>query len=59
MNAYEMVLNFMNTQEKPVNAGKIVEATGLDRKDVDAVMKKMKTEGTIVSPVRCMWEVKK
>ena len=38
-----------------LNAGKIAELRGLDRKEVDAAMKQLKAEGAIVSPVRCKW----
>lgn len=46
----------MNEAGVPVNAGKIVELSGLDRKEVDKAMKELKEEGAIVSPVRCKWE---
>lgn len=59
MKNYEVVLNYFNTQTEPVNAGKVAEATGVDRKEVDAIMKKMKDEAVIVSPKRCYWEAKK
>ena len=39
----------------PLNAGKIAELSGLDRKEVDKAMKQLKEEGAIVSPVRCKW----
>lgn len=42
----------------PLNAGKIVELTGLDRKEVDKAMKALKTEGAIVSPKMCYWQPK-
>jgi biotin operon repressor len=38
---------------EPMNAGKIAELSGLDRKEVDKAMKELKEEGAIVSPVRC------
>ena len=41
---------------EPLNAGKIAELTGLDRKVVDKTMAAMKKDGSIVSPVRCKWE---
>jgi biotin operon repressor len=44
---------------QPLNAGKIAELSGLDRKEVDKAMKELKEEGAIVSPVRCKWEPKK
>ncbi|MGB4151975.1 MAG: MarR family transcriptional regulator, partial [Bacillota bacterium] len=45
--------------DKPVKAGDVVEATGLDKKEVDKIMAKLKKEGKIVSPKRCFWEAKK
>ncbi|MBR5206292.1 MAG: transcriptional regulator [Alistipes sp.] len=56
MTAKEKVLAAMNEAGVPVNAGKIVELSGLDRKEVDKAMKELKDEGAIVSPVRCKWE---
>lgn len=47
----------MRKAGEPVNAGKIVELTGLDRKVVDKAMTALKKEGAIVSPVRCKWTV--
>ena len=55
MNAKEKVLAVMKDAGAPVNAGKVVELSGLDRKDVDQAMKELKAEGAIISPVRCKW----
>ena len=52
----EQVLKAMREFGAPVNAGKIAEITGLDRKDVDKVFAELKKEGAIVPPVRCKWE---
>ena len=51
----EKVLATMKEAGQPLNAGKIAELSGLDRKEVDAAMKQLKAEGAIVSPVRCKW----
>ena len=56
MNEKEVVLEAMKKAGEPVNAGKLVELTGLDRKVVDKAMADLKKEGSIVSPVRCKWE---
>ena len=55
MNAKEKVLATMVEAGEPMNAGKIAELSGLDRKEVDKAMKELKEEGAIVSPVRCKW----
>jgi chromosome segregation and condensation protein ScpB len=50
------VLATMFEAGEPLNAGKIAELSGIDRKEVDKAMKQLKDEGAIVSPVRCKWE---
>ena len=55
MEAKKQVLDAMRKAGEPLNAGKVAELTGLDRKDVDKAFAELKKEGTIVSPVRCKW----
>ena len=50
------VLEAMKAAGKPVSAGDIVKATGMDKKVVDKAMKDLKAENAIVSPVRCKWQ---
>lgn len=56
METKEKVLATMKEAGTPLNAGKIAELSGLDRKEVDKAMKQLKDEGAIVSPVRRKWE---
>jgi hypothetical protein len=56
MDSEKKVIETMKKAGEPLNAGKIAELSGLDRKDVDKAMKKLKTDGKIVSPKRCYWE---
>jgi len=58
MEIKEQVLEAMKNAGVPLNAGKIVEITGIDRKEVDKAMKVLKTEGAIVSPKNCFWQPK-
>jgi len=55
MDVTEKVLETMKTANEPLNAGKIAELSGLDRKDVDKAMTRLKKEEKIVSPKRCYW----
>lgn len=55
METKEKVLAAMKEAGEPLNAGKIAELTGIDRKEVDKAMKVLKEEGAIVSLVRCKW----
>ena len=65
------VIKAMKEAGKPMSAGEVEKATGIDRKEIDKAFKKatgidrkeidkafkeLKAEGAIVSPVRCKWE---
>ena len=56
MNEKQIILEAMKKAGEPLNAGKVAELTGLDRKVVDKAFAEMKKEGSIVSPARCKWE---
>ncbi|NWJ52080.1 MAG: MarR family transcriptional regulator [Bacteroidetes bacterium] len=58
MEAKEIVLEAMKKAGVPLNAGKVVELTGLERKVVDKAMNTLKAEEAIISPVRCYWQPK-
>ncbi len=51
-----IILEAMRKAGEPLNAGKVAELTGLDRKIVDKAFNEMKKDGSIVSPIRCKWE---
>lgn len=59
MEVINQILEAMNNASKPMSAGQIADATGIDRKEIDKAMKKMKVDGSIVSPKNCYWEPKK
>ncbi len=59
MDNYQVILDFFENSTSPLNAGAVAEGTGVDRKEVDKVMAKLKKEEKIVSPKRCYWEIKK
>lgn len=56
MNEKELILEAMKKAGVPLNADKVAELTGLDRKVVDKAFAELKKDGSIVSPVRCKWE---
>lgn len=58
MDTYEVVLDYLKNSQKPASAKQIAEASGLDRKDVDIVMTRLKKEQKIISPKVCYWELK-
>ncbi|MDD4185199.1 MAG: transcriptional regulator [Candidatus Methanomethylophilaceae archaeon] len=58
MDVKEKVLEAMKKAGKPLSAGEVQKATDIDRKEIDNAFKELKTDGSIVSPVRCKWEPK-
>ncbi|SEQ07686.1 hypothetical protein SAMN04487977_102410 [Treponema bryantii] len=56
MTEKETILDAIKKAGEPLNAGKVAELTGLDRKVVDKAFAEMKKDGSIMSPVRCKWE---
>jgi biotin operon repressor len=56
MEAKDQVVKAMKAAGEPLNAGKIAEMTGLERKVVDKAMDELKKSGAIVSPKRCYWQ---
>lgn len=49
------VIEAIRNAGEPVNASKVAETTGLDKKMVDKIFAQLKKDGTIVSPVRCKY----
>jgi len=56
MENLEKVLNAMKKAGKPLKGGEIAELTGLDKKEVDKAIKKLKTDNKIISPKNCFYE---
>ena len=54
----EKVFEVMKAAGRPLKAGEIAQAAGLDKKEVDKAMKVLKEQEAIVSPKRCYWEPK-
>jgi hypothetical protein len=59
METTEQILKVMQSAGKALSAGQIVELSGIERKEVDKAMKKLKTDNKISSPKNCYWEPSK
>ncbi len=59
MSAKETVLKAFAEAKAPLKAGQLAEMTGLDKKEVDKMIKVLKTEELIHSPKNCFYEIKK
>ncbi|HPD33576.1 MAG TPA: MarR family transcriptional regulator [Bacteroidota bacterium] len=56
METTEAILEVMKKSGKPLSNGDIEKLTGLDKKEIEKAMKKLKDTGKITSPKRCYWE---
>lgn len=56
METTEQVFETIRNAGVPLSAGQIAEKSGIDRKEVDKAMKKLKSSGRISSPKNCYWE---
>lgn len=55
MEVIDKVLEVLKTSAEPLKGGEIAEKSGIDKKEVDKAIKKLKTEGKIESPKRCYY----
>lgn len=58
METTEKVFKAMAEAGKPMKAGEIAELTGIDKKDVDNAIKKLKKDEMIISPKVCYYQPK-
>jgi len=55
----EKVLKTLTEVGKPLRPGEIAEQSGIDKAEVEKIIKILKKEDLIYSPVRCFYDVKK
>jgi len=53
-----IILEAMKKAGKPLKASEVSELTGVDKKEVDKILKNLKNEDIIDSPKRCFWQPK-
>ncbi|BFT66614.1 MULTISPECIES: HTH domain-containing protein [Parvimonas] len=58
MELNEKIIELLKSSE-PLKGGEIAEKLGVDKSDVDKVLKKLKSEEKIISPKRCYYSVEK
>jgi len=59
MEPKEAIIKAMETAGKPLKGGEIAEASGVDKKEVDKLIKKLVAEGKVDSPIRCYYAIVK
>lgn len=58
MEIKEVVLKTLEKAGKPMKAGEIADASGIDKKEIEKGIKALVKEGTVHSPVRCFYGLK-
>jgi len=59
MDKTELILKTLVDTGKALKAGEIAELSGIDKKEVDKALKKLKDEEKIEVPKRCFYQAKK
>ncbi|TVR42829.1 MAG: MarR family transcriptional regulator [Bacteroidia bacterium] len=59
MDIQEKIIKTFEEAAKPLRTGELADLAGLDKKDVEKAIKKMKDTGSIFSPKRCYYDLKK
>ncbi len=57
MEITQLVLDALQKAGKPLKGGEIATATGIDKKEVDKAIAKLKKDGKIESPKNCYYQV--
>ncbi|MBN2347302.1 MAG: MarR family transcriptional regulator [Bacteroidales bacterium] len=52
----DKVLNVLKKSGRELRTGEIVDQSGLEKKEVDNIIKILKTKGKIFSSKRCFWQ---
>lgn len=58
MELNEKIIELLKSSEA-LKSGEIAEKLSVDKTDVDKVLKKLKSEGKILSPKRCYYSIEK
>ena len=59
MEATDKVIQTLKNAGKPMKAGEIAEASGVDKKEVEKAIKKLVADSKLHSPMRCFYDIKK
>jgi transcription initiation factor IIE alpha subunit len=58
MNSQDSILKVLKSSPVALKSGEISEQSGVDKKEVDKVIKKLMADGLVTSPKRCFYESK-
>ncbi len=59
MDIQEKIKKTFEEAAKPLRTGELAELAGIDKKEAEKAIKKMKEAGSLYSPKRCYYDIKK
>ncbi len=59
MDTKEKIIQAFKDAGKPLRTGEAAEMAGLEKKDAEKAIKKLKEDGTLFSPKRCYYDIQK
>jgi len=59
METTDKVIKTLKDAGKPMKAGEIADASGIDKKEVEKAIKKLVADSKLHSPMRCFYDIKK
>jgi len=51
------VYDAIKAAKEPVKTAHVADATGIDKKNIGKIIKKLKTDGKVISPKNCFYSV--
>ncbi len=58
MNSSEQIVNVLKLSQVALKSGDIVEKSGIGKIEVDKIIKILMSDGLIISPKRCFYQLK-
>ncbi len=59
MEATQKIIKAFEDAAKPMRPGEAAEMAGLEKKDAEKAIKKLKDQGVLYSPKRCFYDLQK
>ncbi len=59
MEATEQIIKAFKDAARPMRPGEAAEMAGLEKKDAEKAIKKLKEQGVLYSPKRCFYDLQK
>ena len=59
MEPKEKIIKAFEDAGKPMRPGEVAEMAGIDKKDAEKAIKKLKDEGILFSPKRCFYDLQR